>query len=248
MPILDDSLEQINVPNSHFGFSATPIENLGAIEYTLATVVVDVSGSTDGFRPEMETVLKTVVKSLRKSPRADYLMFRTVLFGSRVEELHGFKLLENVNEDDYTGVLASPGLGERTALYEATYNGAASIVEYAKQLRGSDFDANAILIVITDGEENASSTTLKQVKKEFDEATASESLESLMTILVGINTNFSAQQALADYSKDATFDQYVEAGDADEQNLVRLAGFVSRSISSQSNSLGSGSKSASLVF
>lgn len=249
MPILDDNLEEHKIPNSNFGFSATPTDELGATEYTLASVVVDISASTTPFRKEMEEALKETVKTLRLSPRADNLMLRVVLFGSRVEELHGFKLLEHINEDDYNNTVSDTHLGGSTALYDATLNSVGAITKYAGDLRDGDFDANAIFIVITDGEENASSTTINKVKQEMQRAITGEALESVVSILVGINVNDPyVSKALNKFNTDAGFSQYVEAKDADKKTLAKLANFVSRSISSQSNSLGTGTASKSLVF
>lgn len=250
MPILDDNLENYNLQNSHFGFSATPTDDLGASEYTLATVVLDVSGSTSPFRAEMETVLKEVVKALRMSPRADNLMLRVVKFADSLGEVHGFKLLEKINESDYDNTLVqSSGLGSMTALYDATQNGVGAITTYADSLKGQDFDSNGIAIVITDGCENASSATLNMVKQEFTKAITGEGLESLMTILVGVNINdYSVAQELNKFNADAGFTQYVESQNADKKTLAKVANFVSRSISSQSNSLGTGGASQALNF
>ena len=53
---------------------------------------------------------------------------------------------------------------------------------------------------------------------------------------------------LTDFSKTAGFTQYVELGNANAATLAKLADFVSRSISSQSQSLGTGGPSQSLTF
>jgi hypothetical protein len=66
---------------------------------------------------------------------------------------------------------------------------------------------------------------------------------------VGVNiTESYVQTALANYASDAGFSQYVDAGKADAKNLAKLAQFISKSISSQSQSLGSGGASKPLVF
>jgi hypothetical protein len=112
MPKLGDlnaDLEKQKMPTGHYQFSAQRISDLGASEYTLVTLVVDVSGSTEKFRPEMTNCIKEVLKSCKYSPRSDNLMFRLVRFSNDVQEVHGFKLLENCNADDYNDALNVPG-------------------------------------------------------------------------------------------------------------------------------------------
>jgi len=72
-------------------------------------------------------------------------------------------------------------------------------------------------------------------------------IESLIVVLVGINAQtFNAK--LAVFQQDAGLTQFVDAGDATAQRLAKLAQFVSKSISSQSQALGSGAPSQPLQF
>ena len=93
MPILNNTqLDQVNLPNSHYGYSATRLEDLGATEYTIATIVADVSGSTAPFIHDMEGAMMRIVQACKLSPRADNLLLRLVSFDDTLSELHGFKL------------------------------------------------------------------------------------------------------------------------------------------------------------
>src|SRR5262249_60469281 len=104
MPILNDTqLDQINLPNSHYGYTATRLDELGATEYTIATIVADVSGSTAAFTFDMESAITRIVQACKFSPRADNLLLRLVAFDDSLSELHGFKLLENCHLADYGG-------------------------------------------------------------------------------------------------------------------------------------------------
>src|SRR5262249_36365427 len=110
MPILNDTqLDQINLPNSHYGYTATRLDELGATEYTIATIVADVSGSTAAFTFDMESAITRIVQACKFSPRADNLLLRLVAFDDSLSELHGFKLLENCHLADYGGSLRSGG-------------------------------------------------------------------------------------------------------------------------------------------
>jgi len=243
---VNDGLEQHNIGGTHFGFSAAKISDLGASEYTLATVVIDVSGSVEPFRKDMEAALKTVVQSCRRSPRADNLMLRVVLFDTQVQAFHGFKPLAGCNEGDYTGCLPPGGM---TALFDATYNATKAMTQYGADLTKNDFQVNAALFVITDGADNASKVSASMVAQAIQEARTSEALESIMPVLIGVNTDAGGlNQWLDVFKQGAGFQQYVAIGQADEKTLAKLGGFISKSISSQSQSLGSGGASKSLSF
>jgi hypothetical protein len=255
MPILnDDTLEQNTLPTSHYGYTATKPDELGATEYTLATVVLDISGSTSGFRAEMEEVFKATVRACRQSPRADNLLLRAVVFADRMEELHGYKLLSNINEGDYAGVLSGPkkpNVGVSTALYDASLNAVEAMTAYAQTLKqpGYDFDSNAIVVVITDGMDTDSRASANSVGKALKNPVNDEVLESVRSILIKINVNDpTAKRYLADFEQKAGFDQSIDAGDADDKTIAKVSEFVSKSISAQSQALSTGGPSQSLSF
>lgn len=240
-----DGLETFKLPGS-YGYSATKLSDLGATEYTLVTLVVDDSGSIESFRADMEKAIKEVVNACRYSPRADNLMIRLVTFANRLKEVHGFKLLANCNVDDYDGILTDGGM---TALFDAAVNSVDATSAYGKTLVDSDFSTNGIVVVITDGDDNRSSNSVNSVATSLKNATANETLESLVSILIGVNiTDPRISDFLKDFHTNGGFTQFVELKDASAKTLAKLAQFVSKSISSQSTALGSGGPSKSLKF
>lgn len=250
MPALvtDPSMQNHAIAGSGYGYSGKRIGDLGASEYTLVVIAVDVSGSVHSFGSGIEDALKSVVQSCRHSPRADNLLLRVVLFNHDISELHGFKPLTECNVGDYTGSIR-PGGG--TALYDASHNVIESASRYGRDLVAQKYDANAITFVITDGNENGNSTlTVKQVAEALDTAVTDESLESMRAVLLGVNVDASSgtSRTLEAFRTEAGFDQYIAIGDATEAKLAKLADFVSRSISSQSQALGTGGPSQSLTF
>lgn len=247
MPVLnDENMENHALGGSNYGFSAKRIDDLGASEYTLVGIAADVSGSVANFRDEIEKCVKEIVKSCRHSPRADNLMLRFTTFDSRMTEFHGFKPLTECNEADYDGSIQ---IGGMTAMFDAAENMVSSVTRYGKDLTKNDFDCNAIVFVITDGADNSSALTVNGVKQALETAVTSEALESIVSILVGVNVQ---DKMLSDYldeiHKKAGFTQYVELEKADSKTLAKLAEFVSKSISSQSQALGTGGPSQSLSF
>src|SRR5690606_35763681 len=148
--------------------------------------------------------------------------------------------------DDYSNCIIPGGM---TALYDAVYNSLQAVNAYGKSLTENDFDVNAIVITITDGVDNRSAMTVESVKNELHNAVKSESLESMVSILVGVNvTDPTVGRHLRDFHVEAGLSQYVELGDAKAATLAKLASFVSRSISAQSQALGTGGPSKSLSF
>jgi uncharacterized protein YegL len=246
MPRLNDpSMEEFKNIGT-YSYSATKIDELGSSEYTLCNILVDNSGSIHSFQSGLEQALKETIRACQLSPRADSLMVRVVKFNNSFEEVHGFKLLEKINLDDYNGVILGSG---GTMLYDSVINAMEATTKYAQGLFSSDFKCNAITVVLTDGDDNMSKFGQDSVKESFIKATSSEALESLMSILVGVNVQNSTISTYLKNFKDTTgFTQYVELDNADSKTLAKLASFVSKSISSQSQSLGSGGPSKALTF
>lgn len=232
-----------------FNYSHISFDKLGAPEYTIVQIVTDKSGSVSDFKSDLEGINKTCVESCKKSPRSENLLIRSTAFnsgngrGMDIEELHGFTLLNAINPDDYDGSIEPGGT---TPLFDATMDAVESIGDYARKLFDKQFLANAIVFVITDGMENASvkthnaneiGTAISNLKKE-------EILESITTILVGVNTSDgSVEQFLQRFNREAKFDQYLSIDEATPGKLAKLAKFVSQSVSSTSQALGSGGAS-----
>jgi hypothetical protein len=244
MGLLDKDLEQLNA-GSGYKFSATKIKELGAAEYTLATIVMDASSSVEGFAPQLEQALKTIFKACDKSPRRDNLMLRLTQFSSRLEELHGFKLLGSINEKDYDNILH---LGGCTALFDAVDESIQATSTYGKQLTSQDFLCNAIVVVVTDGENNTGNIMdAAVIQKTVVAARKAENLESLLLILVGVtNDDVTLNTYLQTVKDDGGFSQYISIGKASPGKIAKLAEFVSQSISSTSTALGSGAPSTPL--
>lgn len=242
-----DSLDQFNLQTSNYGFSGTRLDDLDASEYTLVTIVDDDSSSTSHLRNERENTIKMIVDACQKSPRADNLLLRLCKFADGFDEVHGFKRLQTIKKSDYDGCLGHGGL---TALFDSAENAIAASNSYGKTLSDNDYSVNAIVFVITDGMDNRSKLTTNQVRDALQAAMKEESLESLVSVLIGVNPNNdpNLDQYLQRFKNESGFTQYVNIGEATAQKLAKLAEFVSKSISAQSQALGTGGPSQSLSF
>lgn len=247
MPADDMDVTQIPGPGT-FQFSAVRPENLGATEYTLVSIVVDETGSVFHFATELLNTVKSIVEACQKSPRAENLMIRLLSFNDKVTEIHGFKPLSTINPKDYKP-FNPDGI---TALYDAVYSSVSATLLYAKLLSDQDFDVNAAVYIITDGMDNKSLITPAMIADKIKKAKIGEDIESMITVLVGLkdpkDKSNDVSKALEKFQKQAHLTQYVDAGDATPKRLAKLAQFVSQSIASQSQALGTGAASQPLSF
>jgi uncharacterized protein YegL len=246
MPKLMNNMEEGIVPGSSFKFSFTRPEDLGATEYTLVNIAVDVSYSVDDFKNELLEALKTAIQACKKSPRSDNLLLRVVTFNTSLQEVHGFIPLSSIDPDSYEEFDCCGG----TALYDSVYDSVGSILAYAKTLTDMDFDVNAINFIITDGAENSSrQSNPNSIKDLVKKSKTNEELESIINVLIGINSGEASIFGMLENFKDeAGLDQFIEVQDTTPGKLAKFARFVSQSVSSQSQSLNSGGQSQLLSF
>jgi len=238
----DENLENFNsIGAGGFQFSAIRPDKLGATEYTLATILLDVTGSVLTFSNDLLKMVIAIVAACKKSPRAENLLLRLVTFNynNNINELHGFKLLNLIDPKDYKDFTCQ-GM---TALYDATYETICATLTYSKTLIDQDFNVNGIIFIITDGADNDSRVaSTNMIKKKILESLKSENIESLTTVLIGINAQ-DCKQYLENFQKDSGITQFIDVGQATPQKIAKVGGFVSKSISSTSQALGTGSAS-----
>ena len=222
-----------------FQFSGVGLERLEATEYTLAVLAVDTSASVEEFADEMEKAVAAILDAAKRSPRGENILFRITEFNGNagVNELQGFAPLQEVEVTE----LRPQGM---TPLYDGIQDAIVAVENYAEDLAEADYLINAILVVITDGWENASRQAKRvDIKKRLAKLRNNdEVLESTRVILVGVNAD-EAEDDLRALAKTLGLDQFVALPDASEETLGKLAGFVSASVVAQSQALGSGGPS-----
>jgi hypothetical protein len=221
-------MDVTNIPGlSGYSFSSVRPDKLGASEYTLVTIAVDISTSVQPFAALLIDSVKKAVDACRKSPRVNNILIRVIGFANDVTEIHGFKPLSEIDLNVYDN-LSPRG---STALFDASASAIGAMTEYGRVLQKQDFAVSGILFIITDGEDNGSTFGADTVLAKATEATSGEVLESFLSVLVGINATHS-NNYLMGFQADAGLTQYVDAGKATPGNLAKLAAFVSRSVSS----------------
>ncbi len=253
MPTDDDQSFKIPTAAGTFVFSGVKLEKLGASEYTLVTMVVDESGTTYPFANRLLDVVKMVVGACQKNDRSEFLLFRLLAFSSQVTEVHGFKLLNEIDLNAYPNFNPSG----TTALYNASLDAIGATVEYAKHLDKKDYDVNGCIFILTDGLNNVPPVTPSMIRAKTEEIIQEETgLESLQTILIGLQDPQLQGDDMADqvvieletFQTEAGLTKFINAGDATEKNLAHVADWVSQSVSSTSQIVGSGGPSQVLAF
>ena len=222
-----------------FQFSGVGLERLEATEYTLVVLSVDTSASVEEFAGEMEKAIAAIVEAAKNSARGENILLRITEFNgyNGVNELQGFAPLQEVEVPE----LRPQGM---TPLYDGIQDAIVATANYAEDLAEADYLVNAILVVITDGWENASRKARRaDIKKKLAELRNDEEvLESARVILIGVNAD-EAEDELKELARVLGLDQFVALPDASEETLGKLAGFVSASVVAQSQALGSGGPS-----
>jgi uncharacterized protein YegL len=243
--VSSENLQSFMVPGGNYGYTGTPVNNLTSFEYTLAQGLLDESGSTNSFARAMELAVKEMIKALRRSPRADNLMYRQSHFATNYREQHGWMPLAKINLDDYDGCYQPGGM---TTLYDSNERALKELQDYAHQQAAMKYLCNGFFFCMTDGRDYGSTFKPQQVRDAFTTVVKDESMESLLSILIGVNDDPGIQKDLEAYANLVGYTQYLPLKDADEKTLAKLAAFISQSIQAQSQALGTGGPSKSLTF
>ena len=224
---------------SGFQYSTVKMEMLGASEYTIVQIIVDLTGSVQGFRDQIVDCLKLITESCKKHPRVENILIRVCTFNSRTGsiEVHGFVPLSSVDVKIYDGIDNPYG---STPLMDAHLNALESLFQYGTELINQQYTVNSVLFVLTDGEENSSKyATMDKIVAVNTKLKSGDPIESFTSILVGFNDQ-QCSTYLLDYQQKSGIDAYKSVGDATPNNLAKLANFVSQSVSTVSVACGGG--------
>jgi uncharacterized protein YegL len=233
-------------------FSTSPIDKLTESRYTISRVMMDVTGSLKGFEPDILQALTKIVLALQESTYKYNILHGVSWFSSRflqnIEEVHGTLPASDLDPAQlYKNVLCD-GL---TPLRDAFAAGIDMVLTEAEDRWENDFSVNGIVIVGTDGEENYSSNDVAKTKAILEKARRSEKLDSLITLLIGIDPVDCADK-LREFRTEIGIDYYVEVGKMnDTKAIAKLIKVVSSSVVAQSQQIvtsGATRKSAILTF
>ncbi len=216
----------------------TPLDQLASNEVTLAMNIIDMSGS---MAPHAQDLIHAYndeyLTAMNSSPAADDILVSTVLFSDQVQLLHGYVPLQ----DAPTLTQKSYDPDGSTALYDAVAGGLTNMVLYAQQLRQSGVSVKGVVMVYSDGEDNASKQRATQVRRAAKELLKQE-IYSLAYVGFGVKPQVgfktgqgkSAVQHLAD---DIGFPTALAAAlsPADLRRIFRMASLSTVRVSQSGN-------------
>jgi hypothetical protein len=183
-----------------------PLHQLASNEVTLAMNIIDMSGS---MAPFADTLIRAYnedyLAAMSSSTAVDDILVSTILFNQDVTLLHGY--LPLLDASPLTRQVYDPD--NMTALYDAVAAGLTNMVLYAQQLRQSGVMVRCLVIVYSDGADNASKQQAKDVRRASLELLKQE----IYTLAyVGFKSGGINEQELRQLSDDIGFPDILVAG------------------------------------
>lgn len=167
------------------GCVGAQVDDLNTDDVTLLVMILDQSGSMGRVQQDVIEAFNEMTRALADSKAADSILMSAWTFDNQPKLLFGYTPIENVKdltEKEYKPYGA-------TALYDATLDGFTGIVAYGQDLRNAGIRTRAIVVVISDGEDNVSSHTTSAVKTVADDLIRQE-FYTLAFVGLGKETHF----------------------------------------------------------
>lgn len=190
-----------------------------------AVFVVDVSPSISTYVNDLNFAFNDFTQTMQKSHVAEQLMVSLVEFNEVVTVKSGFQPIKQIPTMNFM-----PS-GGGTALYQATFQGLQMAIDYRNNLEASGVMAKTLVFVITDGLDNSSQVSAKQVKDKLQTILSQEqNAFSFTTILFGVGdaTDFEKAQ------KDMGLQHIAKVGTTGAE-IRKMINFISQSISQTAN-------------
>lgn len=194
-----------------------------------AVFVVDTSGSVGRYVNELNQAYNDFLARMQKSHAADQLLVSVIEFNSTVHTTNGFMPIKSMQPVDFSKKITGA-----TALYDACKVGLKNAIDYRKSLENSGVNCKTLLFVITDGEDNASSSNPSEVKGMIKDLLQEErNIFSFESILFGVGNSSEFERA-----KDEMGIGHVAKVGMTADDIRKMINFISSSISSVSTGQG----------
>jgi hypothetical protein len=237
MPLFTDDMDERSIPGAgNFKYKTERIDNLGSSSYALVTISIDISKSTFHFASVLLEMVKNIIMACKQNSLSETILVRLVVFNHELNEIHGFKLLDDINPDDYEPFVPK-GF---TALKDALYSSVGASEDFSEYLIKQEYrEVVSVCYTVTDGWDNVSTMTEESIKGKIEKANANETVSSLTTILIGLcnPTDTETVNNLKKLKEDAGLSDFVNFGNATPDKLAQIGNMVSQHISSTSQSL-----------
>lgn len=237
------------------GCQGVNIDEIDSEDITLVTAMVDKSGSMSQFRDAViQAYNDRFLKPLRGAKNARSILLSTWVFsdegsGPKVRLLHGYTPVpdcQNLTDKEYT-----PDLYAQTPLNEAAWEGMVSQVGYGQTLRDNGTRTKNIIVIFSDGEENASSRLFPAKKvREFAEDLLRQETYILSYVYFSMEKDDKIREADGERTaKKLGFPpQHMLTSSQDDSAIRRTFGTVSSSIISASQTNVSASSLSANAF
>ncbi len=140
----------------------TPLDQLTSNDVTLAMNIIDMSSSMYAYTNDLiRAYNQDYLAAMHHSPAADDILVSTILFHDDVQTLHGYLPLPDTPQLDSKTYVPD----NTTALYDAVAAGMTNMILYAQQLRQSGVSVRGVIMVYTDGADNASRQRAQDVRR-----------------------------------------------------------------------------------
>ncbi|MCK9429348.1 MAG: hypothetical protein M0R17_05050 [Candidatus Omnitrophica bacterium] len=224
---------------SGFQFGHVPITDAFDNEQMIGMIALDTSGSVGSFASDIERMLIDITKMNKKLPTKNKIMQRVTRFSDYVTEVHGLQPVDQIDENNYVGTIKCRGM---TALRDAILDTLEASETFCRQLIDQDYDATACIFIVTDGEENNSVKCKKNsiLKAKIDALKKDEKAYTSAPIIVMIGVNMqdiNTKTNLEIFAKECGIDKFISVEDASPSSLGKIAGLISQSFSSKSQTV-----------
>lgn len=217
------------------GATGVDVDDIDSEEATLVAVVIDASASMSSFqRSVIDAYNDHFLRPLRAAKNADSIYVTSWIFSAQGSHanycrlLHGYKPVADADELDASAYDPDGG----TPLNMAVHRAMTGLVSYGQTLRDAGTNTKCIVVVLTDGEENASGAkfTSAMVKRLSTELLKQETY----VLAYGF---FGDEADAAKYAAQIGFpDRHRITASLSDSEIRRIFGVVSASVISTSQS------------
>ncbi|MBO0781847.1 MAG: hypothetical protein J2P37_23765 [Ktedonobacteraceae bacterium] len=205
-------------PVTAAGAQGVSSDALSSDRAQLIVTLLDMTSSMRPFRQDVIDAYNTMIDTLKSSRQADQMLLSAWTFNTAPYLLHGYTPMEFVPSLNKTSYKPD----DATALYDAILHGLIGAVAYGQDLRNQGVRTKITYIVFTDGEDNVSRSTARQVHLVVTDLLAQE---IYTFVLVGFGEEGLAQ----DIARQIGFTNTLQAN-ADAASIKQALNIVSRSL------------------
>jgi uncharacterized protein YegL len=219
------STQNLNDLDIHLDFHNFAPDQIQVEETINAVFVIDVSPSIGSYEVDLNAAFNDFVQTMQQSHIHDRLLVSIVEFDERVRIRSGFQPIINVPVTNFRAQ------GSGTALFDGVAAGVKNAMDYRVSLEQTGINVKTLVFVITDGQDNSSSISPKNIKNTLDDILATESNAfSFTTIMFGVGPEAYFKKA----KEDMGFQHLAVVGNTGKE-IKKMISFISSSISKSSS-------------